>query len=147
MSLWTGVVDAGLHVAADAAGSLPVTGSGTLAAQARIFGFGATTLGTQAEAASHNVDAGVALAAVAIGVALVALLPEVALAAATVPLVNAALPLLGGAISEAALGSIIGAVIEAGLAGIAESCAAGVLSGFLGLLGDYGWAAGHPSEV
>jgi hypothetical protein len=147
MSLWTAIVDVATTVAADAAAGLPVTGGGTLAAQAKILGFTATTLGAEADAVSHNEDVVIVLGAVLVGVAAVALLPEAALAAAVTPVVTATLPAFGGAISEAALASLIGGVFEVGLAGIAESVAEPVLSGMVNLIDDYGWALQNPGAI
>jgi Ca2+-binding RTX toxin-like protein len=137
MSLWTAIVDIAANVAADAAASIPSTQAGTLATQAKIFGFGATAIGTEADAVAHNESIPVVLTAVVIGVAAVYLLPEAALATATTAIVDYSLPLLGGAISESALTSIVAGVVEVGIAGIAESVAAPALTGFLDLLDDY----------
>ena len=84
MSLWTSIVDVATSVAANAATTIPSTQAGTLATQTKIFGFGATTLGSQADAAAHEQSPFIALAAVGIGVAAVYLLPEAVLATATI---------------------------------------------------------------
>ncbi|MCB9978898.1 MAG: type I secretion C-terminal target domain-containing protein [Rhodospirillales bacterium] len=147
MSIWSSAVDVAVSVAADAAGTLPSSSAGTLATQTRIFGFGATTIGAEAEAAAHGQSPYVALAAVLVGVAAVALLPEVAIATATGTVVHATLPILGGVISEAALTSIVGGVLEVGVAGIATSIAEPIITDFLDILNDYGWALNNPDAV
>lgn len=142
MSLFTSILDVTLSVAAEGAKGLPTTAAGALPSQIKIFGWGATTLGGQAEAASHNLSPYAALAAVGIGVAVVALLPEAAILGAASAVATAALPYLGGAISHAALSTIIGAVFEVGIAGIVESAVAPSLEQLIGPNNDLGWALG-----
>lgn len=55
MSLWTATVDVITKISADAAKNLPSTEAGTLALQTKAFGFGATAIGTEAEAVAHEV--------------------------------------------------------------------------------------------
>ena len=147
MSIWSSLLGVALKVAEDGAASLPVTGSGTLSTQVKIFGFGADALGAEAEAAAYNQSPYIALAAVGIGVAAVALFPSASLATATALVVEASLPLLGGAISEAVLTSIVAGVIEVGIAGIVTSIAAPVLTEIANLADDIGWALDNPGAV
>ena len=147
MSVWTSMIDVAARVASDGAEKLPAAGAETLSLQTRVFGFGATTIGAEAEAIVNNIPVPVALTAVAIGVAAVAALPEAALAAAVVPVVEYALPILGGAISRAALTSIVQGVFEVGVAGISESAAAPVLMRVLDVSKDYAWALKNPDVI
>lgn len=100
------------------AAKLPVTGSGTLAAQVEIFGFGIDALGTTARAAAYDTSPWAALAAIGVGVAVVAALPAAVTLMPAGAIAAAALPFFGGAISQVALTAIVAGVIEVGIAGL-----------------------------
>ncbi|TVZ39757.1 putative secreted protein (type I secretion substrate) [Alteromonadaceae bacterium 2753L.S.0a.02] len=118
MSVFNYAFDFGARSAAQAIASLPVTGAGTLSTQVKIFGWGATTIGAEAQAAAHGNSPAAAALAVLAGVAIVALLPEAAIVAGAGTVASYVLPALGGIITEAALTSILAGVFEVGLAGI-----------------------------
>ena len=147
MSIWPNVVDLASTIAASEAASLPVTGAGTLQSQVRIFGFGATALGEEADAIAHQESVVVVLTAVGIGIAVVALLPEAAAAGAVAAVVEASLPLLGGVISEGALTAIVAGVVEVGIGGFVEAEGTWAINSLLGAFEDYAWAVGNPGAV
>jgi hypothetical protein len=127
MSIWNAIVDVATNTAAKGAAGLPAEGAGTLATQTEIWGFGATSIGTTAEAASHGVSPEVALTAVGIGVGVLLLLPEGAVIGSAAAIAEIVLPMLPLGFSATALEAIVAGVLEVGIAGLAESAALPVL--------------------
>ncbi len=140
MAVWGPFLNIILEEAAIGASTLPVTGAGTLATQARIFGFGADAIGSQASAAIHDTDPQSALVAVGVGILFVVALPEGLLAASALAVARWAIPKFGLSLSEAALTAIVKGVYEVGIASAIGEFTEPLAQRLIDAKPDYAWA-------